>query len=58
MAVHRPSSISLYDPAIAREAVLASFRKLDPRQLVRNPVMFTTGIVAVLSTVIFARDLF
>ena len=57
MAVHRPSSISLYDPAIAREAVLASFRKLDPRQLVRNPVMFTTGIVAVLSTVIFARDL-
>jgi K+-transporting ATPase ATPase B chain len=56
MAVHRPSSISLYDPAIAREAVIASFRKLDPRELVRNPVMFTTGIVAILSTVIFARD--
>jgi K+-transporting ATPase ATPase B chain len=56
MAVHRPSSISLYDPAIAREAVLASFRKLNPRELVRNPVMFTTGIVALLSTVIFARD--
>jgi K+-transporting ATPase ATPase B chain len=57
MAVHRPSSISLFDGAIAREAVLASFRKLDPRELVRNPVMFTTGIVAVLSTIIFARDL-
>jgi K+-transporting ATPase ATPase B chain len=56
MSVHRPQAISLFDPAIAREAVLASFRKLDPRELVRNPVMFTTGVVALLSTVIFARD--
>jgi K+-transporting ATPase ATPase B chain len=57
MSVHRPQSISLFDPAIAGEAIVASFRKLDPRELVKNPVMFTTGVVAMLSTVIFARDL-
>ena len=57
MSVHRQKAISLFDPAIAREAALDAFRKLDPRQLVRNPVMFTTGVVALLSTVIFLRDL-
>ncbi|MTJ82143.1 MAG: potassium-transporting ATPase subunit KdpB [Telmatospirillum sp.] len=56
MSIHRPNSISLLDPAIAGEAVIASFRKLDPRDLVKNPVMFTTGIVALLSTILFCRD--
>src|SRR5271154_795998 len=56
MSVHRPDSIALFDGAILREAIISSFRKLDPRDLVRNPVMFTTGVVAVLSTVIYARD--
>ena len=56
MSVHRPDSIDLLDPAILREAVLSALRKLDPRQLVRNPVMFTTGAVALLSSVIFLRD--
>ena len=58
MSIHRPHSISLFDPAIAREAVAASVRKLDPRELVKNPVMFTTGVVALLSTVLFFRDVF
>jgi K+-transporting ATPase ATPase B chain len=31
-----------------------SFAKLDPRQLVRNPVMFVTAVVAALLTVLFA----
>ena len=57
MTVHRPNAISLLDPAIAGEAVIASFRKLDPRDLVKNPVMFTTGIVALLSTILFFRDI-
>ncbi|HEV2564976.1 MAG TPA: potassium-transporting ATPase subunit KdpB [Microvirga sp.] len=34
-----------------------AFRKLDPRQLVRNPVIFVTEIVALLVTVLFVRDL-
>ena len=45
MTVHRPQSLSLYDPAIAKEAVLASFRKLDPRELVRNPEL-ALGVAA------------
>ncbi len=56
MSVHRPNSIALFEGTILRDAIIASFRKLDPRELVRNPVMFTTGVVAVLSTVIYARD--
>ena len=39
--------------AAARDAVL----KLDPRTLVRNPVMFVTGLVAVLATVLWVRTL-
>ena len=57
MSVHRPGPIALFDRAILSEAIAASFRKLDPRDLVRNPVMFTTAVVALLSTVIFTRDL-
>ena len=56
MSVHRPNNIALFEGTILRDAIIASFRKLDPRDLVRNPVMFTTGVVAVLSTVIYARD--
>jgi potassium-transporting ATPase ATP-binding subunit len=37
----------------ARDAVL----KLDPRLLIRTPVMFVTAIVAALSTVLFVRGL-
>jgi potassium-transporting ATPase ATP-binding subunit len=57
MSVHRPQELSLFDAQILKPAALAAFRKFDPRQLVRNPVMFTTGVVAVLSTILFARNL-
>jgi len=57
MSIHRSQELSLFDPAIITPAVIDSFRKLDPRLLVKNPVMFTTGIVALLSTVLFIRDL-
>ena len=38
-------------------AIWASFRKLDPRTLVKNPVMFCVEIVSVLTTIFFLRDL-
>ncbi|HIJ62561.1 MAG TPA: potassium-transporting ATPase subunit KdpB [Rhodospirillaceae bacterium] len=57
MAIHRPQEMSLFDGSIIRPAVVSAFAKLDPRDLVRNPVMFTTGVVAVLSTVLFVRDI-
>jgi K+-transporting ATPase ATPase B chain len=48
---------SLFDPAIVRGALVDSFRKLDPRVQVRNPVMFLVGIGSLLATVLFVRDL-
>ena len=48
---------SLFDPKIAAPAALDSFRKLDPRGMARNPVMFVTEIGAALATVLFLKDL-
>jgi potassium-transporting ATPase ATP-binding subunit len=48
---------SLFDPAIIRPAIWDAFRKLDPRLLIRNPVMFVVEIVSVLTTIIYLRDL-
>ncbi|NRP73944.1 Potassium-transporting ATPase ATP-binding subunit [Ensifer psoraleae] len=45
------------DPAILLPAAKAAFIKLDPRQLVRNPVIFVTEVVAAMVTLIFVRDL-
>ena len=53
----RTAVSTLGDPAILGPAVLDAFRKLDPRLMVRNPVMFTVEVVASLTTVLFIRDL-
>jgi potassium-transporting ATPase ATP-binding subunit len=42
-------SISLLDGAIMRKAVVDSFTKLDPRQQLKNPVMFVTLVGALLT---------
>ena len=49
--------IALFDPGILRRAAIDAVVKLAPRQLVRNPVMFVTGVVALVVTLIFIRDL-
>jgi K+-transporting ATPase ATPase B chain len=41
---------------IVATACSDAFRKLDPRTLVRNPVMFTVEIVATLTTVLLVHD--
>ena len=48
---------SMFDPAILRRAVGDSFRKLDPRVMARNPVMFVVEVGSVLTTLLFFRDL-
>jgi K+-transporting ATPase ATPase B chain len=45
-------SSQIFFPAIGE-----SFRKLDPRVMIRNPVMFTVEVVATLTTALFIRDL-
>src|SRR5580700_5966271 len=42
---------SLTDTKILARAVVDSFRKLDPRTMVKNPVMFVVEVGAVLTTV-------
>jgi K+-transporting ATPase ATPase B chain len=53
----RSTEISVFDPAIVWPALSSAFAKLDPRIEIRNPVMFVVEIVAMLTTLIFARDL-
>jgi len=48
---------SVLDASILVPAIGQAFRKLDPRLMIRNPVMFVVEIVATLTTVIFLRDL-
>ena len=38
-------------------ALGSALGKLDPRQMIRNPVMFVVEVVALLTTVLFLRDL-
>lgn len=47
---------TLLDPTILGPAIGDAVAKLDPRHMIRNPVMFVVEIVAVLTTVLFLRD--
>jgi len=47
----------LFDPPIVRQAVLDSFKKLDPRVQIRNPVMFVVFVGAVLTLLLFIQAL-
>ncbi len=42
-------AVSLFDRSIMRQAVIDSFKKLDPRAQLKNPVMFVTLIGALLT---------
>jgi potassium-transporting ATPase ATP-binding subunit len=48
---------AMFDPKIVWPAIGASFVKLDPRTLIKNPVMFVLEVVTALVTVILFRDL-
>jgi potassium-transporting ATPase ATP-binding subunit len=47
-----------YTAALFTEALATAFRKLDPRALVRNPVIFVTAVVALLTTMILVATAF
>jgi potassium-transporting ATPase ATP-binding subunit len=49
--------LGIWDPALVRAGVIDAFRKLDPRVMVRNPVMFVVEVGAVLTSVLLVRDL-
>ena len=49
---------SLFERDILKAAIVASFGKLDPRQVARNPVMFVVEVGAILSTLIWIVQAF
>ena len=57
MAQSNAEAIALFDGAIIRRAAGDSFKKLNPAGLIRNPVIFVTEVVAMLTTVLGVREL-
>ena len=51
-----PAALAGTDPAILRHAALEAFVKLNPRHMVRNPVMFTVEVTTVLALVFWIKD--
>src|SRR6266568_8979272 len=54
----RKGDISIWDPRIIRGAIPDSFKKLDPRVQIKNPVMFVVEVGSVITTIEFVRLLF
>jgi potassium-transporting ATPase ATP-binding subunit len=53
----RTPASALLDAKIVLPAIGSAFAKLNPRKLMKNPVMFVLEIVTILTTIIFIRDL-
>ena len=49
-------SRSLWDTKIVRQALLDSVVKLNPRTMMKNPVMFVVEVGSVITTVLLVRD--
>jgi K+-transporting ATPase ATPase B chain len=54
----RKGRSSLTDRTILYPAIGASFAKLDPRWMARNPVMFVVEVGSVITTIVFVSGLF
>jgi potassium-transporting ATPase ATP-binding subunit len=50
-ATHERRAISLFQRDIVKRALIDSFKKLDPRVQIRNPVMFVVEIGSLITTV-------
>src|SRR5215471_3441936 len=46
----------LFDPEIVKRATKESFRKLNPRHVAKNPVMFVVEVGAALTTIFVIKD--
>jgi K+-transporting ATPase ATPase B chain len=56
MTKHEKKQSSVMDPAILWPAIGNAFKKLDPRAMAKNPVMFVVEATATLTTFLFLRD--
>jgi K+-transporting ATPase ATPase B chain len=57
MSKHAPEPVSIFDLRIMGPALVDSLKKLDPRTLWRNPVMFCVEIASLITLVTFALSL-
>ncbi len=55
--IEKRRKAATWTPQVVQHAVLDSFRKLDPRSLWRNPVIFIVEAGALITTVLSIRDL-
>ena len=55
-ATGAPRNRGIFDPKALRGALGPAARKMDPRQLAKNPVMFVVEVTAALVTVILVTD--
>ncbi|HEY4188497.1 MAG TPA: potassium-transporting ATPase subunit KdpB [Polyangia bacterium] len=53
----KAEAVSLFDGAIVRRAAAESLRKLAPRHVAKNPVMFVVEVGSVLTTLLLFRDI-
>jgi len=57
MTIQAKKARPLFDPPIVRRAIGDSFKKLDPRHQVKNPVMFVVEVGSVLTTALAIQAL-
>ncbi|HEY6271169.1 MAG TPA: HAD-IC family P-type ATPase, partial [Terriglobales bacterium] len=57
MASKTGKSKSLWDAKIVRQALIDSVRKLNPRTMMKNPVMFVVEVGSVITTALLFKDL-
>src|SRR5919199_52064 len=57
VAQARRQGSSIWDPVLVRRAIRESFPKLDPRLMVKNPVMFVVEIGSVITTIVLIEGI-
>src|SRR5713101_6392290 len=57
MSTKQGKSRSLWDTKIIRQALIDSFVKLNPRVMMRNPVMFVVEVGSVITSILLFRDI-
>src|SRR5262250_3924888 len=57
MTIQTQKARPLFDPPIVRRAIVDSFKKLDPRHQVRNPVMFVVEVGSLLTSALWIQAL-
>ncbi len=55
---NKKKKATLFDPQIIRRALVDSLIKLNPRNQIRNPVMFVVEIGSIMTTLLFIRALY